>query len=172
MERSWIFDTLAVTMARIDFLDPAFASQPDTRERGVRLELRPSSSGRVDNIYASPEVTLQPAVCRIDLLESSPGAADRMHWHPIMDAGDPGDRVFDPAIPANPLGWLAERLADVPGLLTLAGVDDIGQHSHSAQLIAENAAEIVEAARSGLEWAREPWPDVIQDERGMAVGPS
>jgi hypothetical protein len=171
METAWIFDTLTVTVARIDFLDPAFASEPDTRERGVRIEIRPSASTRVGDIYTSPTVSLEPAVCRIDLLESAPGAADRMHWHPTMDAGDPGDRVFDPAIPADPLGWLAERLADVPGLLTQAGVEDVNAHTESALQVAENAGEIVAAAQSGLAWARGPWPDVRHDERGMATSP-
>lgn len=169
METAWLFGTLAVTVERIDFLDPAFAAEPDIRERGVRVELRPSASPHIGSIYASPTVTLQPAVCRIDLLESAPGAADRMHWHPTMDKGEPGDRVFDPAIPADPLGWLAGHLADVSGLLTLAGVDDVDRHTESARLVAENAAEILAAARSGLEWARSPWPEVTQDERGMAT---
>src|SRR6187402_1645793 len=41
MERSWTFDRLAVTMRRVDFLDPALAGQPDARERGVRVEIKP-----------------------------------------------------------------------------------------------------------------------------------
>lgn len=171
METVWLFDTLAVTVSRIDFLDPAFASEPDTRERGVRIEIRPSTSTQDGSIYSSPAVTLQPAACRIDLLESAPGAADRMHWHPTMDAGEPGDRVFDPAIPAAPLGWLADRLADVPRLLTLAGVTDVERHVGSASQVGDHAAEIVAAARTGLEWARGPWPEVVQDERGMATHP-
>ena len=171
METAWLFDTLAVTVERIDFLDPAFASELDTRERGVRIEIRPSASMHFGSIYSSSTVTLQPAVCRVDLLESAPGAADRMHWHPTMDAGEPGDRVFDPAIPADPLGWLADRLADVPGVLSLAGVKDVNGHVESASQITESAAEILAATRSGLEWARGPWPDVTQDERGMATSP-
>ena len=171
METAWLFGTLAVTVARIDFLDPAFASEPDTRERGVRIEIRPNASTYVGSIYASPTETLDPAVCRIDLLESAPGAADRMHWHPTMEAGEPGDRVFDDAIAADPLGWLAERLADVPHVLSLAGVEDIDRHTESASQVSENAAEIVAAVRSGLEWARTPWPHVVQDERGMATHP-
>ncbi|MEO8105725.1 MAG: hypothetical protein ABI720_00250 [Actinomycetes bacterium] len=171
METAWLFDTLSVTVTRIDFLDPAFASAPDTRERGVRVEIRPVDSSHVGTIYASPTVTMHPAVCRIDLLESSPGAADRMHWHPTMPAGEPGDRVFDPAIPADPLGWLADRLADVRGLLTLAGVGDVSRHTESAKLVAENEADIVAAAGSGLQWARGPWPDVCHDKRGMAISP-
>lgn len=171
MQTAWLFGTLGVTVERVDFLDPAFASEPDTRERGVRIEIRPSESVRVGSIYASPTETLQPAVCRIDLLESAPGAADRMHWHPSMNAGEPDDRVFDPAIPADPLGWLAERLGDVPGLLALAGVEDVDRHAEAAQHVRENAVEIVATARAGLEWARRPWPEVTHDERGMAVAP-
>ena len=37
MERLWTFDRLAVTMRRVDFLDPALAGQPGARERGVRV---------------------------------------------------------------------------------------------------------------------------------------
>jgi hypothetical protein len=169
MEQAWLFDTLTVTLARIDFLDPALADQSDVRERGVRLEVRPSTPEHRGSVYASPAVALQPAVCRIDLLESAPGAADRMHWHPTMDAGEPGDRTFDAAIPADPLGWLSERLADVTGLLEQAGVPDAARHARSAHQIGEQRDEIVAAAASALEWARRPWPDAQHDERGMAV---
>lgn len=36
------------------------------------------------SVYASPGWALSPAVCRFDLLESRPGARDRMHWHPTI----------------------------------------------------------------------------------------
>ena len=170
METAWLFDTLTVTVARIDFLDPELAEATDTRERGVRLELRPTEAEHIGTIYASTNVTLHPAVCRIDLLESAPGAADRMHWHPTMHAGEPGDRLFDDAIPADPLGWLGERLGDVMSLLRQAGVADAERHRGSALDIAAHRDEIVEAARRGLAWARGPWPEVRHDERGMAIG--
>ena len=169
MEHAWLFDTLGVTVERTDFLDPEFASDPDIRERGVRVEIRPTESTHRGSIYASDPITLQPAMCRIDLLESAPGAADRMHWHPTMTGGEPGDRTFDAAIPADPLGWLAERLADITELLAEVGVADAGRHRGSASQVAEQAAEIVAAAGSGLEWARAPWPDVHHNERGMAI---
>lgn len=169
MEQAWLFDTLTITLARIDFLDPALADLPDTRERGVRLEVRPTANTDRGSVYASPGVTLAPAVCRIDLLESAPGAADRMHWHPTMDAGEPGDRTFDAAIPADPLGWLAGRLADVADLLRQAGVPDAHRHERSVQQVAEQRDEIVAAAAAGLEWARRPWPAVQHDQRGMAI---
>ena len=127
METAWLFDTLAVTVARIDFLDPEFASEPDIRERGVRVEIRLLESKHDGSIYVSSGVSLQPAVCRIDLLESAPGAADRMHWHPTMPEGEPGDRTFDAAIPADPTGWLAQQLTDVTQLLAQGGVQDLSR---------------------------------------------
>jgi len=169
METAWLFDTLSVTLARIDFFDPELVPAPDTRERGVRLEIRPTESEHIGTIYASSAISLQPGVCRIDLLESAPGAVDRMHWHPTMDAGEPGDRIFDEAMPADPLGWASERLNDVTALLQRAGVDDVARHTRSVRAIADHRDEIVEAARRGLEWAREPWPEVQHDARGMAL---
>lgn len=169
METAWLFDTLTVTLARIDFLDPELDVAPDTRERGVRLEIRPVDSEHIGSIYASPTVTLQPAVCRIDLLESAPGAVDRMHWHPTMHDGEPGDRTFDADIPVDPLAWLDSRLGQVTKLLEDAGVEDTALHERSAGEISDHRAEIVAAAAAGLEWARRPWPQVQHDERGMAV---
>ena len=86
-----------------------------------------------------------------------------------MTDGEPGDRVFDAAIPADPLGWLSERLADVTALLAEVGVDDLDRHSESARQVADHVDDIVAAARTGLEWARGHWPDVSHNERGMAV---
>ena len=168
-EQAWIFGTLAVTVARVDFLDPNHATTPDPRERGVRVELRPTRSDHQGSIYASPQIGLAPAVCRFDLLESAPQAADRMHWHPDMNGGEPGRRFFDPEIPADPLRWLADRLHEVETLLERSGADEIPRHRASVARIAEACDEIVEAVRDGLAWARQPWPDVRHDERGMAL---
>lgn len=168
-ERSWIFDTVAVTVERVDFLDPALADQPDTRERGVRLELRPVRREASGSVYSSPTLALEPAVCRIDLLESAPGKADRMHWHPVMINGEPDDRVFDEAMPADPIGWLSARLQQVDALLERAGVPNPTRHTGASAAIAAHPDEIIEAARSGLEWARQPWPTVARNARGMAV---
>jgi len=167
MEQAWVFTTLAVTVTTVDFLDPAVAGEPDARERGVRLEVRPVSSAPSGSIYVSPTVTLHPAVCRIDLLESAPGAADRMHWHPVMHAGEPGDRVFDVDMPTDPVRWLTERLTRVDELLEQAGVD-VRRHAGDLAAVGEASDGIAAVARDGLAWAREPWPDVRHDDRGMA----
>lgn len=168
-ERCWLFDTLAVTLARIDFLDPA-STVAQARERGVRLEIRAVDADASGSIYSSPGLGLAPAACRIDLLESAPGAADRMHWHPVMTEGEPGDRRFDPSMPADPTGWLSDRLHEVQTLLGMSSLPDIERHRGSTQAIAEASPEIVDAARAGLNWARTPWPSVDRDERGMARG--
>ena len=168
-ERCWLFDTLAVTLARIDFLDPALAGSPDARERGVRVEIRPMDADFRGSVYASPALSLAPAVCRIDLLESAQGVADRMHWHPVMVDGEPGDRTFEPAMPADPAAWLSGRLHEVDALLERSGTTDVGRHRGAVASIKESAEEIVDAARAGLAWAREPWPEVRRDERGMAL---
>jgi len=167
----WVFDSLAVSVARVDFLDPELVGEPGARERGVRLEVRPVAAvttGTSGSVYASPAVTLLPAVCRIDLLESAPGAADRMHWHPVMHAGEPGDRVFDTAMPADPLGWLASRLEALGEVLRRAGIGDEDRSGSDVAAVAGAAPDIVSAAREGLAWARRPWPVVRHDERGMA----
>ena len=61
MEKVWVVGNLAVTVARIDFLDPAVAGEADARERGVRVEVRPAGVVRRGSIYASPAVSLEPA---------------------------------------------------------------------------------------------------------------
>jgi hypothetical protein len=167
MEQMWVFDRLAISVLRIDFVDPAVAEKPDARERGVRIEVRPVATTAAGSVYASWTRTVQPGICRIDLLESAPGAADRMHWHPGMRDGEPGGRTFDPAMPPDPVGWLTAFLRDRLGdHLGLVGVVDVADDLTSIRAAAE---EIGAAAAAGLAWAREPWPDVEHDERGMAT---
>lgn len=171
IERCWLTQTLAVTVAQVDFLDPALAQVPRARERGVRVEIRPVAADAQGSVYASPALALGQAVCRIDLLESAPHAADRMHWHPVMVDGEPEDRSYDPAIAADPAAWLSEKLHDLLALMRQAGVSDLEQFRSAASTIAQLSQEIVDEARKGLIWAREPWPEVDHDERGMAVEP-
>jgi hypothetical protein len=168
MERVWIFDKLAVAVMRIDFVDPAVADLPAARERGVRVEVRAADAATAGSVYVSPAISLRPAVCRLDLLESRPGACDRMHWHPDMTGGEPGERVFDESMRADPVGWVAARLRAVGELLPPELRDDDG-YEPAAAAIANEADEIAAVVRDGLVWARRPWPDVDHDERGMAL---
>ena len=169
MERVWTFDRLAVTMRRVDFLDPALAGQPDARERGVRVEIKHAKTRARGSVYASDVVTLDQALCRCDFLESGPGKADRMHWHPEMAHEEPGNRTFEDGMPADPRGWLTAFLrSGLPDHLSRSG-RDITSYTDDLTEMAGTADEIGRALDEGLAWAREPWPDVVHDERGMAV---
>jgi hypothetical protein len=169
MERVWVFDRLAVSVDRVDFFDPKVAGEPDGRERGVRIEIRPVTRAWQGTIYASDPTTIEPALCRIDFLESSPGAADRMHWHPEMHDGEPGDRTFDASMPPDPVLWLTTFLADLEGYLSRKGYPELDAVAGDLEDIRATSSEIAAAVSDGLAWAREPWPDVEHDDRGMAI---
>lgn len=144
----------------VDFLDPALADQPDIRERGVRVEIRPVSTGGLNTIYSSPDVALRPAITRIDLLESAPHKADRMHFHPDMVDGEPEDRTFDERMSEDPLAWLRTYLMNLN--------EPIGQSD--ADAIASSVDDIIGVTEELLAAARQPWPDVVHNERGLVVG--
>ena len=120
-------------------------------------------------VYASDIVTLDQAMCRCDFLESGPGKADRMHWHSEMADGEPGDRKFEAGMPTDPRGWLTSFLrSGLADFLSRSG-HDITSYIDDLAEIGDTADEIGRALDEGLSWAREPWPDVAHDERGMAV---
>lgn len=158
MERIWAFETSAITAVLVDFLDPALAGQPDIRERGVRLEIRPMTAGSVATIYSSPKVSLEPAVVRIDLLESAPHKADRMHFHPDMVDGYPDERTYDDTMAEDPIVWLCSYLTR------------LHQWVGQGDAMADASEVIAREAASLLEEARLPWPEVVHDERGLVVG--
>jgi hypothetical protein len=170
MERVWVFEQLAVTMRRVDFLDPALAGERDVRERGVRVEIKPATTRADGSVYASDVTTLDQALCRLDFLESGPGRADRMHWHPEMAGGEPGDRTFDVGMPADPQAWLTAFLQDDLRDHLVRGGHDVTAYDDDLAAIADTTGEIARGLGEGLAWAREPWPAVEHDERGMAVG--
>ena len=168
MERAWVFDKLAVTMRRVDFVDPEYADQPDVRERGVRVEVKPARTHADGSIYVSDVTTLDGALCRLDFLESAPGKADRMHWHPEMADGEPGDRTFDRDMPADPEAWLTRFLHSGVRDYLRERDHDVTTYAEDLDQIAAHTGEIVRQLGEGLAWARQPWPDVEHDERGMA----
>jgi hypothetical protein len=169
MERVWVFDRLAVSVARVDFLDPAVAREPDARERGVRIEVRRVSSAATGSIYVSPSWALEPGICRIDFLESAPGAADRMHWHPTMQNGEPGGRTFENDMPSDPVRWLTAFLHGLGDFLVRAGVPGLDDLARDLESVQAAAPEIGAAVEDGLVWARTtPWPQLEHDDRGMA----
>jgi hypothetical protein len=108
-------------------------AQPDgTRETGCRVQLRrvrtlpapiPPPVPRRDAVFWD----IEEPVWRADLFTEVGGRGpyDAAHYHPTFDRLTPCERVLDPAIQADPLGWVMGRLEDLPAMLTEAGHPDL-----------------------------------------------
>ncbi|HEX4701569.1 MAG TPA: hypothetical protein VH352_05515, partial [Pseudonocardiaceae bacterium] len=67
---------------------------------------------------------------------------------------DPTSRVFERALSADPLGWLAGKLADLDGLLAEAGFPADTAGPDDATELRDAAPEIVDATRKLLDRVR------------------
>jgi hypothetical protein len=105
-----------------------------TRETGCRVQLRrvretrppvPPPQPRRDAVFWS----IEEPIWRADLFTTfgSPVAFDAAHYHPTFTGLVPCERVGDPAIEADPFGWIQRRLADVPAVLDEAGHADLAR---------------------------------------------
>ena len=107
-------------------LDPNPHPGQEGAEHGVRLELRVFDRGELKGtIYSATPIEVGRPIWRVDLLKSvdgKPGSFNRTHHHQKFTGWDPGPRVFLRELWADPLGWLAGQLADLPAGLERAGV--------------------------------------------------
>jgi hypothetical protein len=167
------FDRVAVVLGDLYFVDPNPKPGQEGAERGVRVEVRFVHLRELDgSIYAARPILVDKPVWRLDLLESvagQPGSFDRTHHHPLMRGYEPGSRKFERKLSSDPLGYLAERLRDLPGLLEQAELPadratehDIGQLRACADDIIAATARMLDRVRQGeLAHAVEP------DESGL-----
>ncbi|MEU2510477.1 hypothetical protein [Streptomyces syringium] len=143
------FDRVGVVVSDLYFVDPHPEPGQEGAERGVRLELRLFERGSLKgSIYSARPIAIDRPLWRVDLLESVAGPVgsfDRTHHHPRFQGWSPGARVFDEKLSADPLGWLAERLSDLDGVLAEAGVarEEVG--ATDAVALRRAAPEIVDA---------------------------
>lgn len=165
---AWGFERVGVVAGDLYFLDPDPSPGQEGAERGVRLEVRllerPPLTG---SIYAAQPIVIDRPIWRADLLESvdgPPGSHDRTHHHPKFRGWEPGRRQFEPEMTENPVGWLTQRLQDLPGLMkgaeidpSEAGPDDAAQLAAVAPEIARTVEGLLARVRAG-ELAREPEP--------------
>ncbi|WP_436772874.1 hypothetical protein [Yinghuangia sp. YIM S09857] len=169
------FERLGVIVSDLYFVDPEPEEGQEGAERGVRLELRLLGSGDLHgSIYSARPINVERPLWRADLLESVAGpmgSFDRTHHHPRFDGWEPGNRVFVEDLSADPLGWVAKRLADPDGLLAEAGVaPDEVTPADTAELRAA-VPQIVDAVRTLLdrihagELARAPGPEPVTNAR-------
>lgn len=152
------FDGLAVVVEDLYFVDPEPTPGQEGPERGVRVELRlVERQPWRGSVYASQRVVVDDAVFRVDLLESvagGPGNRDRVHHHPAMRDNEPSDRVFDPRLTDDPVGWLEARLADPMGLLAGAGVPDLDLYQQAVAGLRDSLPEITRSVATMLEKVR------------------
>lgn len=152
------FERIGVAVSDIYFVDPDPIPGQEGAERGVRLEIRRLEPGELKgSIYSARPITVDRPLWRIDLLESvsgAPGSFDRTHHHPSIEGWEPGRRVFDERLSAEPLTWLGERLADLEGVLKEVGVDGSEVSSADVAGLRDRAPEIVETVGRLLDRVR------------------
>ncbi|HEU5416925.1 MAG TPA: hypothetical protein VFV41_04490 [Streptosporangiaceae bacterium] len=126
MLQLFAFSRIGVVLSDLYFIDPEPGPGQEGAERGVRLEVRMMGRGELaGSIYSARPIEVGAPVWRADLLEAADGPAgslNRAHHHPAMHGWEPGRRVFDPALSADPVRWVGEQLGDLEGLLERAGV--------------------------------------------------
>lgn len=169
------FERLGMVVSDLYFVDPEPEEGQEGAERGVRLELRLLERGELHgSIYSARPISVERPLWRADLLESAAGPTgsfDRTHHHPRFDGWEPGVRVFVEELSADPLGWVAKRLADVDGLLAEAGAaPDAITPADAAELRAA-VPQIMDAVRTLLdriragELAQPPGPEPVTNAR-------
>lgn len=152
------FERYGVAVSDLYFIDPNPGKGQEGAERGVRLELRVLRREMLKgSIYSAQPITVDEPLWRADLLESvagPPGSFDRTHHHPAFRGWEPGRRVFVEELSADPLGWLAARLSDLPGLLAQAGAEPHPADGADAESMRAAAGEIIDTVRLLLARAR------------------
>jgi hypothetical protein len=128
MLQAFVFERVGVVVGDLYFVDPNPHPGQEGPEHGVRVELRVFDRGELrGTIYSATPIEVGLPIWRVDLLESvdgKPGSFDRTHHHPKFTGWDPGPRVFLRELSADPLGWLAGQLADLPAVLERAGMPE------------------------------------------------
>jgi hypothetical protein len=149
------FERYGVVVSDIYFVDPNPMKGQESPERGVRLELRVLEREKLKgSIYSAQPIGVDQPIWRVDLLESvdgPPGSFDRTHHHPAFRGWEPGKRNFVKELSADPLGWLAANLTDLPAVLDRAGAERHEQDAADAASLREAVPEIMDAVRRLLD---------------------
>jgi len=153
------FEQIGVVVGDLYFVDPDPDKGQEGAERGVRLEVRMLDREPLKgSIYSATPINIAQPIWRADLLESIDGPIgtfDRTHHHPAFTGWEPGGRRFVPDLSADPLGFVARRLADLRLLLT------------EAKLPAKEVEDLVEVDGEAL---RAAVPEVMDAVRRLLTG--
>jgi hypothetical protein len=149
------FERIGVVVGDLYFVDPDPRPGQEGAERGVRLELRFLERRDLPgSIYSAQPITVGRPIWRADLLESvdgPPGSFDRTHHHPAFREWEPGSRVFDESMSADPVGFVGERLLDVEGLCAGAEVDPSLVPPEDVEALRRAVPDILAAVRRLLD---------------------
>lgn len=168
------FDRIAVVLGDLYFVDPNPSAGQEGAERGVRVEVRfIEMHEHAGSIYAARPILVGEPVWRLDLLESvegRPGSFDRTHHHPLMRGYEPRSRKFERELSSDPLGYLAGRLRDLPGLLEQAELPAGSASDEDIRQLQGSVDEIIAATDAMLDRVRrgELARPVEPDESGLA----
>ena len=160
MLQAFVFEKVGVVVGDLYFLDPDPAPGQEGPEHGVRLELRVFDRGELKGtIYSATPIAAGRPIWRVDLLESvdgKPGSFNRTHHHVKFDADtwNPGHRVYERELSADPLGWLTGQLSDLPAILDRAGVPRDAADPSDAGSLDDLKDTIVGVARMMLDKVR------------------
>jgi len=152
------FHSIGVAVGDLYFVDPDPGPGQEGPEHGVRLEVRflervPESG----SIYAARPILVDRPVWRADLLESvagPTGSHDRTPGGGRMRGWEPGTRQFDPAMSADPIGFVGDRLGDLGALLKGAGLDPSDVDDRDAAEVAVAVPQILATVRALLDGVR------------------
>ena len=149
------FDRVGVVIGALYFLDPVQKAGQEGAEHGVRLEVRLLELGELaGSSYSARPITIGAPVWRADLLETVDGPAgslNRAHHHPRMQDWEPGGRVFDPELSADPVGWVGKQLSDLEGLLARAGIAVDAKLAADADSLREAVPDVQRAVTTMLD---------------------
>ena len=149
------FERIGVVVGDLYFVDPAPNPGQEGAERGVRLEVRLLGQGDLKgSIYSARPIEVGEPVWRADLLEAAdgpPGSLNRAHHHPAFNGWEPGRRVFDENLSADPVRWVGEQLSDLDALLKRAGVQPDESFAADAESLRGCVSEIMAVVRALLD---------------------
>jgi hypothetical protein len=149
------FERIGVVVGDLYFVDPHPTPGQEGAERGVRLEVRFLERGELPgSIYSAQPITVGRPIWRADLLESVEGpfgSFDRTHHHPAFREWEPGSRVFDRDMSADPVEFVGARLRDVDGLCAGAGIDPSQVPTADVEELRRAVPDILAAVRRLLD---------------------
>ena len=145
------FERVGVLVSDLYIVLPDPAPGHEGAEHGVRLEVRLLERGELPPTSSTARsIAVGEPVWRADLLESVDGPAgsfDRAHHHPAFRDWEPGRRVFDQSLKADPVQFVGEQLSDLEGLLDRAGFADDKEAAADAESLRRSVPEIVDTVK-------------------------